>query len=249
MASAKSAHLHHKPHSIHCSITCSSLQSLVVRIFIILTFCGGTLSQSETPLKYINFQENVPAPAIIGSVALDEGSQGVDYIILNGDEPVSALPGNPQLDSLFDFEAGGTVIAKTTFDREAGNGAGASYKVLVFASDRNEPYFVEIVIRDLNDNAPTFQNSNRSISISENTQINDRIATLGSAQDPDEGINSTQRYEIHSGPTGMFKLEETQVGLSHPMKCACLHMYGFSKILPRFYSPKIDQAKWHFEIH
>lgn len=182
---------------------------MVFQVFIILTFCGGTLSQSdtETPLKYIYYQENVPAPATIGSVALPGSASGVDHIILNNDDPITGLPNSASLGTLFDFESSGAVIAKVSFDRETK----ASYKVLVFASNRDQPYFVEIVIRDLNDNAPTFLMSVRNISISENAQPNDQAATLGSAQDPDEGINSTQRYEIHSGSDGMFKLQETQV--------------------------------------
>lgn len=211
MAAGKMTHLHHKPHSINCSIAYSSLYNLVLRIFVIFTFCGGTLGQSDTVLKYIYFQENVPDPVTIGSVALDESASGAVYEILNQDEVVSGLPGSPRYNELFAFESSGTVISKRMFDREAGNGAGASFKLLVFDADRTEPYFVEIIIRDINDNAPTFLNNVRNISITENAQVNFRVSTLASAQDPDEGINSTQRYEIHSGSNGMFRLEETQV--------------------------------------
>eukprot|EP00079_Xenopus_tropicalis_P009530 XP_002933688.1 PREDICTED: protocadherin gamma-B5-like [Xenopus tropicalis] len=56
-------------------------------------------------------------------------------------------------------------------------------------------YTLQVEIKDVNDNAPSFSKRSFDIGISESALPGDRF-TLGHAQDPDLGTNSVQHYEI-----------------------------------------------------
>ena len=60
---------------------------------------------------------------------------------------------------------------------------------------------VQLLIEDLNDNAPTFLNNPIAIEISESAKIGS-VIRLDSAVDPDLGKNSIKRYKIASVPPG-----------------------------------------------
>ena len=62
---------------------------------------------------------------------------------------------------------------------------------------------VEVVISDINDNAPSFDNSSIVATVLEDANIGDVIITL-QANDPDVGTNSELRYSITSGNEAML---------------------------------------------
>ncbi|NWI13967.1 PCDGC protein, partial [Crypturellus soui] len=56
-------------------------------------------------------------------------------------------------------------------------------------------YAVEVEIRDINDNTPTFKEVQLEVIMTETTDVGSRFA-LAEAYDPDSGSNSLQRYEM-----------------------------------------------------
>ncbi|XP_043928819.1 protocadherin-20 [Protopterus annectens] len=65
---------------------------------------------------------------------------------------------------------------------------------------------VKIGIKDINDNAPVFPVDEIHLSVSENAQINTRLAIEHSAVDPDIGINGVQTYWLEND-YGVFTLD------------------------------------------
>lgn len=189
-------YLYHKPHS-QCK--------LLIKLCILIICCGLSDGQAE---KVITVVENTPAPVTIGSLARDPSSPSVHYSVLNPalDSVISEIPGSPQFKDIFDIQSNGEVIVKRQLDREQK----AVYDLLV-AAGNTDVYTVQIRVLDLNDNAPTFNPSVRNISVAENTQANEELASLGSATDSDEGNNSTQRYELINNFNNLFQLETVQV--------------------------------------
>lgn len=133
----------------------------------------------------------------------DSGSQGdVSYSIVAGNT------GNKfAIDTTL-----GNISTIGELDRETT----AVFTLTVRASDGAVPEkvryadgTVEVVISDVNDNAPSFNTSSIVTTAPENASIGDVIITL-QAYDPDEGLNSEVRYSIKSGnDVGLFTLNST----------------------------------------
>lgn len=199
------SHLHHKPHSF-CQISLPSFYHVSVTALILLSWCASTKAQSASLTKELYFLENVPPPALIGSMAQDSDSAATTYTVLQANDRVDGT-NSPKYSDLFDFQPNGKIYSKVALDREEKS----LYTLVVFKSS-GVILTVNIHIKDINDNAPSFPDpSVRNLTIPENTRPDDQLSVLGSALDKDAGINSTQRYEIISGSNGVFRLEETQV--------------------------------------
>ena len=196
MAVLGNSHLHHKPHFG---------LFLLIFIWIILCSSGRTSAQAQgDPEKILYIQENVEPPALIGSLTLAGVSE---VIVLQEDEPLDERPGSLKYSDVFDFQLDGDVTALRKLDREERS----VYKLIVIPQSNHAAYSVDIVVQDVNDNAPKFREPVRNLTVSEIVAVDDRLALLGSALDPDEGDNSTQRYEIVGGPEGVFRLEQRSV--------------------------------------
>ena len=91
-------------------------------------------------------------------------------------------------------EATGLIRTKVKLDREA-----RKYYTFIAMSDTTGVALKIIIhVLDTNDHSPTFPESIVNITLSESTPRDTKQA-LGSAVDPDLGINTTQRYEITEG--------------------------------------------------
>lgn len=106
-------------------------------------------------------------------------------------------------------ESTGEIRAKGSLDREEQ----AEYNLKVMAADKGSPtlrsvVMVSVKINDLNDNSPQFEKSAYSISIAENTGVSARLLAV-KATDEDEGENGRVTYEIVSGSTSAFRINDT----------------------------------------
>lgn len=96
----------------------------------------------------------------------------------------------------------GVITTKSVLDRERRD----QYQFFAFSEAESEcreadsQISVIVHVDDVNDHAPTFPEVMKQLPLSESTP-RDAKYPLGSATDPDLGINSTMRYEIVSGNT------------------------------------------------
>ncbi|XP_048076979.1 protocadherin gamma-A11 isoform X3 [Ursus arctos] len=74
----------------------------------------------------------------------------------------------------------------------------------ILVEDTLKIYGVEVEITDVNDNAPSFQEAEIEIKVSEHATPGSRFP-LPSARDPDVGMNSLQRYQLN--PNSYFSLQ------------------------------------------
>ena len=122
----------------------------------------------------------------------DSGSQGDVYYSI-----VAGNTGNKfEVDSV-----SGNITTLGELDRETI----AVFTLTVRASDGAVPEkvryadgTVEVIISDINDNAPSFNTPSIAATFSETASVGDVVFTL-QATDPDEGLNSELRYSILSG--------------------------------------------------
>ncbi|XP_040200777.1 protocadherin gamma-B1-like [Rana temporaria] len=103
----------------------------------------------------------------------------------------------------------GNLYVRDRIDRETLCGSAATCSLIFDAMVENPFYFfnINIVIQDINDNAPVFFHDTFTIEIVEFTLPGARFA-LQSAEDPDIGINSIQTYKL--GDNQYFTLTETK---------------------------------------
>jgi hypothetical protein len=107
----------------------------------------------------------------------------------------------------FAIDGNGKITAKKSFDRETTS----SYLVTAEVSDGVSRPFTEqatvyVNIADENDNKPDFKNTPYSVTLSENTNIDQTVLTVV-ATDPDLGRNSRIQYRITDGdPNSHFSL-------------------------------------------
>ena len=148
----------------------------------------GTCNEFE-----IDIPEGVPAQTVIATIPeLVTSAKGpYTFIYSSGVGVESDLDMNRNT---------GIIKTKVELDRETRD----HYKVIAFSNTGTVQ--VNIQVTDINDNSPTFAESVIKKSLPETTPRDVKIH-LGSATDPDLGINRTQGYEIVSGNTNnAFKL-------------------------------------------
>ena len=101
----------------------------------------------------------------------------------------------------------GQIQVNQRIDREI---KGDNYQ-FVAVPEQGETVKVIIHVYDINDNAPTFSEEFKVFDLSESTPLYAKL-TIGSAVDPDVGINSTQGYQILEGNTDdVFTLNTKRV--------------------------------------
>ena len=115
---------------------------------------------------------------------------------VNAEIVYSIVSGN--LNTAFEFQASGKLIAKKKLDRETT----ASYLLVIEARDKgNSPLFtrvpVKVIVDDINDNDPRFDKQAYNCRIDENSAQNSRVCFV-QATDADIGINGQIVYEFVS---------------------------------------------------
>ncbi|XP_035265790.1 protocadherin gamma-A10-like [Anguilla anguilla] len=101
----------------------------------------------------------------------------------------------------------GVLVVGERIDREqlCGEVSPCSFSFEIILERPMELHSVTVEILDINDNPPTFQNNEIKLEISETASPGARFV-LGSADDPDVGINSLQNYALT--PTDNFILKQ-----------------------------------------
>ncbi|XP_077387712.1 protocadherin gamma-A6-like isoform X40 [Festucalex cinctus] len=100
----------------------------------------------------------------------------------------------------------GTLVIKERIDREelCGKTTPCSFTFDVILENPIQLYRVTVEVVDINDNSPSFPQSEINLKIIENAAMGTRLS-LENADDPDVGINDIQKYTLK--PSNNFKLE------------------------------------------
>nr|XP_044988514.1 protocadherin gamma-A11 isoform X13 [Jaculus jaculus] len=108
---------------------------------------------------------------------------------------------------LFSLNArGGSLVTAGRIDREelCETVSSCFLNLEILVEDTLKIYGVEVEITDINDNAPSFQEEQVEIKVSEHATPGSRFP-LPSARDPDVGVNSLQSYQL--SPSSYFSLQ------------------------------------------
>ncbi|KAM4614092.1 neural-cadherin-like [Discoglossus pictus] len=146
----------------------------------------------------------------IGTLVLQVSAYDQD-LGLNGEITYSILEDRSGDHALFHVDAHtGSIYTASVFDREAKG----SYLLEIKSSDGSESArpgkhgqpnsdtaYVRIFISDVNDNKPSFTQSDYYVNVDENQDVGSVILTV-SANDQDEGMNGKIRYQITGGNVG-----------------------------------------------
>ncbi|VDM53258.1 unnamed protein product [Angiostrongylus costaricensis] len=153
----------------------------------------------------VSIPEDIPVGTSFTQVSamdLDVGNNGiVDYFLNNSDSSFTY--------DLFRLDrTSGTLRVNSKLDREQHS----IIELRVFARDRGKPLLtstclITIILTDVNDNAPIFDQSSYDLYIAENSPIGSTVGTI-MASDPDEGENARIQFKIFGGTDAkLFGLE------------------------------------------
>ncbi|XP_037118459.1 protocadherin Fat 4 [Syngnathus acus] len=150
---------------------------------------------SQRVYSFVMF-ENVGTGTVIGTVSattLDLNSN-ISYLITSGDQR-----------GLFAVNAAGQITASSQIDRE--EQGFYHLKIVARAGEITGEAFVNITVKDLNDNAPHFIHSVEHVSAVENWSTG-HVIFQAKASDPDEGANGVVVYSLKQNPRGLFHIHE-----------------------------------------
>ncbi|XP_071382512.1 protocadherin gamma-C5-like [Centroberyx affinis] len=118
----------------------------------------------------------------------------------------------------FSVDAGkGELVVNDRIDREAlcGQSASCVLPLQVVIEDPLQLHRIEVEIKDINDNAPTFLTNDLPLKISESTVAGMRFP-LESALDPDVGSNSLKSYTLSKDECFSLKVNDVSNGRKVP---------------------------------
>ncbi|XP_062250312.1 protocadherin gamma-A3-like [Platichthys flesus] len=159
------------------------------------------LLQTEGQIRY-SIPEEMKKGSLVGNIAQD---LGLDLKRLRSGRARIVTGESIQYTELKTDK--GTLVVNERIDREqlCGDVTPCSFTFEILLESPMELHPVTIEVLDVNDNAPTFQNSHQEFEISESTALGSRFV-LGSADDADVGLNGLQNYILT--PNDNFALKQ-----------------------------------------
>uniref|UniRef100_A0A8C9XFE0 Protocadherin 1 gamma 31 n=1 Tax=Sander lucioperca TaxID=283035 RepID=A0A8C9XFE0_SANLU len=118
----------------------------------------------------------------------------------------------------FTVDAGkGELVVNDRTDREAlcGQSASCVLPLQVVIEDPLQLHRIEVEIRDINDNSPSFLSNELSLKLAEVAAVGTRFP-LESATDPDVGSNSLKSYTLSKNECCSLKIKEMEGGKTVP---------------------------------
>ncbi|XP_078116744.1 protocadherin gamma-C5-like isoform X2 [Sander vitreus] len=118
----------------------------------------------------------------------------------------------------FSVDAGkGELVVNDRIDREAlcGQSASCVLPLQVVIEDPLQLHRIEVEIRDINDNSPSFLLNELSLKLAELAAVGTRFP-LESATDPDVGSNSLKSYTVSKNECCFLKIKEMEGGNTVP---------------------------------
>uniref|UniRef100_A0A8C4F6M5 Cadherin domain-containing protein n=1 Tax=Dicentrarchus labrax TaxID=13489 RepID=A0A8C4F6M5_DICLA len=118
----------------------------------------------------------------------------------------------------FSVDAGkGELVVNDRIDREAlcGQSASCVLPLQVVIEDPLQLHRIEVEIRDINDNSPSFLSNELSLKLAESAAVGTRFP-LESAMDPDVGSNSLKSYTLSKNECCSLKIKEIEGGKTVP---------------------------------
>ncbi|XP_077387674.1 protocadherin gamma-C5-like isoform X4 [Festucalex cinctus] len=118
----------------------------------------------------------------------------------------------------FSVDAGkGELLVNDRIDREAlcGQSAGCVLPLQVVIEDPLQLHRIEVEIRDINDNSPSFVSNELSFNLAESAAVGRRFP-LKSAADPDVGSNAIKSYTLSKNDCCSLKIKEIEGGKRVP---------------------------------
>ncbi|KAK5864404.1 hypothetical protein PBY51_015650 [Eleginops maclovinus] len=150
---------------------------------------------SQQVYTFVMF-ENVGIGTVIGTVSATtvDLNTNISYLITSGDQR-----------GLFAVNSAGQITASSQIDRE--EQGFYQLKVVARAGEITGEAFVNITVKDLNDNAPHFILAVEHVSAVENWSTG-HVIFQAKASDPDEGTNGVVAYSLKQNPKGLFRIHE-----------------------------------------
>uniref|UniRef100_A0A674P605 Protocadherin Fat 4 n=1 Tax=Takifugu rubripes TaxID=31033 RepID=A0A674P605_TAKRU len=150
---------------------------------------------SQKVYSFVMF-ENVGVGTVIGTVSATtvDLNTNISYLITSGDQR-----------GLFGVNGAGQITASSQIDRE--EQSFHQLKVVARAGEITGEAFVNVTVKDLNDNAPHFIHAVEHVSAVENWGTG-HVIFQAKASDPDEGTNGVVVYSLKQNPRGLFHIHE-----------------------------------------
>ncbi|XP_012497190.1 PREDICTED: protocadherin gamma-A11-like [Propithecus coquereli] len=170
------------------------------RLVVLCIFLGTLREFGAGQIRYL-VPEETDKGSFVGNVAKDLGLEPRELtergvrIVSRGKTQLFAL--NPR---------GGSLVTAGRIDREelCETVSSCVLNMDILVADTLKIYGVEVEIMDINDNAPSFQEKEVEVTVSEQATPGSRFP-LPSARDPDVGVNSLQSYQL--SPNSYFSLQ------------------------------------------
>ncbi|XP_026214094.1 LOW QUALITY PROTEIN: cadherin-related tumor suppressor-like [Anabas testudineus] len=171
------------------------------RALYLFIFLFNLLNQAEAQIRY-SIPEEMRKGSNVGNIAQD---LGLDLKRLRSGRARIVTGENIQYTELKTDK--GILVVNERIDREqlCGDEIPCSFTFEILLENPMELHPVTIEVLDVNDNAPTFQNSNLEFEISESAALGSRFV-LESAYDADVGGNGLQNYVLT--PNDNFVLKQ-----------------------------------------
>ncbi|XP_069052244.1 protocadherin gamma-A11-like [Lepisosteus oculatus] len=168
-------------------------------LLLIVCLCKSVVVTGQ--IRY-SIPEELKKGSLVGNIAQD---LGIDLNRLRAGRARIVTEDSTQYTELKTDK--GLLVVKERIDREqlCGEISPCSFSFEVILENPMELHRVTVEILDINDNAPTFQKNEIKLEISESVAPGARFL-LGSAEDPDVGVNTLQNYIL--SPLDNFVLKQ-----------------------------------------